>query len=130
MTVPAAAKGLSWPLRFGANGHLVRVEEDEKLGENIRMIVSTRVGERLMEPEFGSVGYEQLFRPAGAPLRSTLEMLVRSAITRFEPRVAVLSVKITAGDVDAGYAAVVAVEYAVRGSPSAQAVEVRIGGDQ
>ena len=123
--------GIAWPFRFGANGHVARASGDEKLKANIVAIVLTQVGERVMEPQFGSVGYSQLFRPEGRAMVPTLEALVKRNLERFEPRVAVRSVSLRAAPLGSGDSGVlIEVAYAVRSSEQSATVQIRIGGDQ
>lgn len=62
---------------------------------NIKQILLTTTGERVMRPRFGSLLRSALFAPTGNPfLLSTLEAIVRDAINTWEPRVDVRGVHI------------------------------------
>jgi phage baseplate assembly protein W len=84
--LPAAGR-----LRFGGG--------EEKIRQSIWIILSTAPGERVMRPEFGCGIHELVFEANTAALRGLVQQQVREALTRFEPRVDVVDVRVeTPGD--------------------------------
>lgn len=124
-TVP---QGISFPLRFGASGHLVRSSGSAKLVENMKSLVLSRLGERSMEPEFGTAGIQQVFRGA-APSLSVVETLTREALAKYEPRVTVGSVTVKQLDRREGTGLAVEVVYRVRDTGETGNFTLRVGGD-
>ncbi|MEL6537979.1 MAG: GPW/gp25 family protein [Bacteroidota bacterium] len=63
--------------------------------ESLGIIVNTRLGERILRPEFGSETHELVFKPFNANMRTYLQESLRNAVEEHEPRVTVESVAIT-----------------------------------
>lgn len=78
---------------YGKNGISFSSSKEETISENIKRILSTRKGERLCEPEFGSRVKELLFLPQARI--SELIDEVKSSVERWEPRVQVVSCELT-----------------------------------
>lgn len=65
-------------VRLGYNG--------KSVSDSIFYILNTRKGERLMLPEFGSDLYQFLFEPIDEQVTIDIEMEIRDALERWEPR--------------------------------------------
>ena len=91
-------KGLSFPLQFNKRGSLSVTTGVDKIKENIRAIVLTSVGERVMNPHIGSVGYQYLFRNLETSEKSILKHQIREGIERGEGRITVLVVNVDQPD--------------------------------
>ena len=81
---------------YGENGAAYSKSETHLIGENIKRILTTRPGERVGEPEFGSNVLKYLFMP-----QLYIEDLIAeiiSSIERQEPRVTVNSCTLTSAD--------------------------------
>jgi len=85
-------KGLSFPLTFSRRGALSTSTGVDKIKENIKAIVLTSLGDRLMNPHIGSVGYHYLFRSIEESERSFLKHQIRQGVESGEGRVTVLDV--------------------------------------
>ena len=68
----------------------------DKIAQSIRLILSTAKGERPMLPGFGAGIHDRVFAADTAALRGVLAADVRDALTRWEPRVDVLDVRVEA----------------------------------
>ena len=90
-------QGINFPLRF-TNSSQVGVVEQSNAGERIKdslhLILATRVGERVMNPEFGSRLYQLVFEPNDAVLQRLLVFYTVEAIKRWEKRVELVHVSI------------------------------------
>ena len=67
---------------------------EDKLHDSIRMILSTRVGERFFVPEFGSKLHLALFEQNDMVCRDLIEMYIREALDRWEKRIVVTNVDV------------------------------------
>jgi uncharacterized protein len=65
---------------------------DQKIQESIWLILTTAPGERVMRPDFGCGVNDLLFAANTAQTRALAVQRVQEALTRWEPRVDVLSV--------------------------------------
>jgi phage baseplate assembly protein W len=122
-------KGISFPFRFGANGHIVRDDGVEKLVSNLKSLMTIRLRELPMEPDKGSAGFSRLFRNTGGPQQVLLETLIKDAIGKFEPRVLVRRVTITTKRLPTGNAQFVQIWFRVKDTQHEGAFELRVGGD-
>ncbi len=112
-------------LATGATGALSMIEGDDSVRQAIVMLLTTAPGERLMRPDYGS----QLHRLAFAPNDQTTAGLaihyVRSALTRWEPRVEIVDLD-AAADPYEPERLVVSLLYRVRSSLSTEVLELNI----
>lgn len=94
-------RGMGFPPRVGSDGHIVWSEGDANVRESIRIILMTQPRERLRLAEFGAGLATYLFEPNTASTRMLIEGRIADAIARWEPRVRVESVAVTADADDA-----------------------------
>ena len=84
----------------------VRLESGpEKVRQSIRLILSTRRGERLMRPDFGAGLEDFLFEPLSTTTAALIRHRVETALVLWEPRIDLTEVLVdlvnrTAGRVD------------------------------
>lgn len=106
--------GPAFPFSVDAGGSVRLRHGPEKVEESLRLILSTRPGERPLRPEFGCAAHEHVFAPVSSP-RTTGKVVraVEEALSRWEPRIELLSV--TARE-DRDGVLMVAVDYAIRAS--------------
>jgi len=62
--------------------------------DSINQILSTRVGERPMIPEFGSRIHNLLFEPMGPQFEDQVKVFAVEAINQWEPRVTIQSMDV------------------------------------
>jgi phage baseplate assembly protein W len=84
--------GFGFPLRVTPQGRLAMVRSGERVEESIYLILSTKVGERVMMPTFGCTIHDLVFAPNNAATRTRAVDGVRRALVNFEPRIDVLEV--------------------------------------
>ncbi|KYG03524.1 hypothetical protein BE21_04620 [Sorangium cellulosum] len=87
-------RGFAFPLRLDRRGRFALVEGQEDVEQSIRVILGTRLGERVMRSRFGSVVPELLFEPATAATAERVVHGIRGALTRWEPRIDLLDVSV------------------------------------
>jgi uncharacterized protein len=87
-------RGLAFPMRIDRWGGFAVSEDQQKVAESIRIILQTRVGERVMRSRFGSEVPAILFEPATSSTADRLRAAIEKALARWEPRVDVLGVEV------------------------------------
>lgn len=86
-------KGWSFPPEFSKPSKLVVMSANEvDIKESLEIILSTRLGERIMNPKFGCNLEEILFKPLNLTLATYAKNLIQNAILYFEPRIDVNNV--------------------------------------
>ena len=106
-------QGWSWPAGVGHRGGIALVSGDAELGQAIRLILGTALGERPMRPEFGCGIHDLVFDPSDSTLAGLVAHEVRASLLRWEPRVDVEDVQVTF-DPDRPGLALIDVSYLVR----------------
>ena len=86
-------RGWAHPLSAGPKGPLWASGAD-KIRQGIWLVLSTAKGERVMLPGFGCGIHDLVFQSNTAGLRGLVAAEVRDALTRWEPRVDVLDVRV------------------------------------
>ena len=87
-------KGWSFPVRPSPDNRLAYLGGPEKVRQSIWLILSTAPGERQMLPEFGCGIHDLVFQANTAALRGVVQGQVQDALTRWEPRIDVLDVRV------------------------------------
>ncbi len=77
---------------------LAWVEGPEGVRQSILIILDTEPGERLMRPTFGCGLRHYLMKPNTASTRTLIARDVELALTSFEPRIRLQSVRLEPGD--------------------------------
>ncbi len=106
-------RGIGFPLRLDPRGGLALTSPEQDIAESIRIILSTRPGERVMRPEFGCRAHDLLFAPRNAQTEALMQQYVAEALAMWEPRIDVLAVNVSMEDgLDGGL--YVEVEYQIK----------------
>jgi phage baseplate assembly protein W len=108
-------RGLNFPVRVNALGSVELVNGEKDIQQSIEIILGTRPGERVMRPDFGCRAHDLLFEPRDAVMIGKLQDDVMEALTRWEPRIQVLSVDPVL-DEDTDGAVLVTIEYQIKSS--------------
>jgi len=92
-------RGLRFPVRPDPlGGALPQVTGMERIRQSIEQILDTEPGERIMLPEFGCGLRRYLMEPNTLTTRTAIAKDVEGALTRWEPRIQLTDVSVTAGD--------------------------------
>ena len=86
-------KGFKFPIRLNGRGGLSYVAAEESIAEAIWIIISTPLGSRVMEPEFGCNIHDYLFAPNNPNTIAAIVHSVQAALVRYEPRIDVMDVR-------------------------------------
>jgi hypothetical protein len=84
--------GIAFPLRVDRLGGLALSSGDADVQEAIDVILGTAPGERPMRPEFGCGIHNHVFSNIDASTIAEIEVDIREALDRWEPRIEVLDV--------------------------------------
>ncbi|MDR2356321.1 MAG: GPW/gp25 family protein [Clostridiales Family XIII bacterium] len=86
-------RGLSFPISVDrATGRTAMAEYEENIRQSVGIILSTRCGERLMRPDFGSGLHAFVFENDGVTNRTRIKRTAEDALALWEPRIADVSV--------------------------------------
>lgn len=115
MNVATDAEGrvVSLDMGFDAQGRIQLNSYEDHVHQSILLIVQTAQGERVMRPDFGSGLLKLAFEPLGSASASLAQREVTDALTRFEPRIDILSVDVTSKSSQSG-ALTIELRYRVR----------------
>lgn len=106
-------RGFAFPFLPDGDGALALAGGEERIRQSLWIILSTAPGERLMRPDFGCGIHDLVFEPNTAALRGRVAVRVRTALTRWEPRIDVLDVQVRSDDVERNHL-FVDVDYRIR----------------
>lgn len=88
--------GWSFPPRFEKRANKVAlVSDEEDIKESLMILLSTRPGERVMNPLYGCNLDDLLFAPLNLTLKTYVADLIETAILYFEPRIDLDKVQIS-----------------------------------
>lgn len=79
--------GWSFPPTFSKNGHLIMTTGEEDINASLHILLSTTIGERIMQPQYGCNLKAFLFDPMNITMEAYIKKLVGDAIIYFEPRI-------------------------------------------
>jgi uncharacterized protein len=109
--------GLAFPLRVDHRGGLALSHGDEDIEQAIALILSTSPGERPLRPEFGCDVHDLVFDTIDAAMVGKMDLAIRSALDRWEPRIDVTEIDFDLAQAGHGEL-LVTVGYRVRASNS------------
>lgn len=88
-------RGWGFPPEFSKNTKSVLLTEDEEdIEKSLEILLSTRLGERIMLPDYGCNLDELLFKPLNLTLKTYVIDLIKTAILYHEPRIDVEKIRI------------------------------------
>jgi phage baseplate assembly protein W len=117
MADPLQGRGWRFPILPDATGSLGYVEGDDNVGQSLRILLLTQLGERMMRPGFGCAAPRLIFAPGSLQFLSLLERTVRETVRDWEPRIDLDDVRAEADPADETRVTV-AISYRVRRSNS------------
>lgn len=99
-------------LKVGSDGRFKLETNEAAINQSIKTILSTSPGERLMDPEFGSSVPSLMFEPITERTAQALQRDVTKALTRWEPRISLQRVDVTANP--DGNSIILTIQYRIR----------------
>ncbi|RUT69437.1 hypothetical protein D0817_16515 [Flavobacterium cupreum] len=110
--------GWSFPPEFKKTTNaVVMISDEEDIKSSLEILLSTKIGERIMLPKYGCNMEELLFNPLNRTLKTFVSELIRTAILYHEPRIDVEKIDISQGD-DLNGELLVVLDYKIRATNS------------
>ena len=110
--------GWSFPPSFDPQLGIVNMLSDEAdIQSSLEILLSTRLGERVMQPTYGCNLDEMLFEPLTTTLKTYIADLIRTAILYHEPRITVNKIDMTESN-DLEGLVLIKLEYTVKSTNS------------
>ena len=107
-------KGWSFPPHFDKNKkEVVMTTAVEDINNSLHILLSTRLGERIMLPDYGCNLEEMLFQPLDTTLKTYIKDLIETAILYHEPRIDVLKIDIDPSNEQQGVINLI-IDYKIR----------------
>ncbi|MEY9844546.1 GPW/gp25 family protein [Streptacidiphilus sp. MAP5-3] len=106
--------GWAFPMRISPTGGIALVSGEREIEEAMRLVLATAPGERPMRPEFGCAIHDMVFAPVNEATAGRIQHEVFVTLDRWEPRIEVEDVEVTAGDDQA--VLYIDVRYSIRGT--------------
>jgi phage baseplate assembly protein W len=80
--------GWSFPPTFDrARRSVAMISDEEDIRSSLEILLSTDVGERVMQPKYGCDLRRLVFEPLDTTLQAYMKDLIRTAVLYFEPRI-------------------------------------------
>lgn len=105
MEVDKSFLGVGWsfpPLFDKTTQSVLLVAEEDEIAQSLHVLLSTRPGERVMQPSFGCNLDVMLFEPLTTTLIAYVKDMIETSILYFEPRIDLDAVKINTEEANAG----------------------------
>lgn len=107
-------KGWAFPPQFHEGLNPVKMTADEEdIEESLRILLSTRRGERTMRPEFGTDMHHKVYHNMDLTMRTQLRSAIEKAVLYYEPRITLTHVQFDVSEERDGVLRVL-LEYVVR----------------
>jgi len=95
-------KGWKFPISVSDDLTINLSQYEESIRESIIIILGTRKGERVMRPDFGCGINDYVSEVVNSMTIGQMQVSIREALNRFEPRINVLNVGISDENIDKG----------------------------
>lgn len=105
--------GFRFPLTIGPDGGFGWSVGERSVTESLWLVLSTALGERVMNPTFGCAVHELVLAPVNDATFATVAHHVRESLTTWEPRIDVLDVRVTQ-EGDLSNVLMVAIDYRLK----------------
>ena len=95
--------GIGWSFppefhRYADTLGVKMVAEEEDIGESLRILLATRPGERIMQPDFGCRLHAMVFETVEESTITELKDIIERAVLFFEPRITLEEIEIDTED--------------------------------
>lgn len=82
--------GWAFPVTFSEENHQLNLTSyEENINDSIHIILQTKMGERIMEPRFGSGLQSFFFKKMDTTLKGEIKDAVESSLLKNEPRITI-----------------------------------------
>jgi phage baseplate assembly protein W len=91
--------GWAFPVEFDADAGTVELVSDYKdIEESLNILLSTSLGERVMQPDYGCNLTDYMFESLNSTLIGIIKHHVENSILYYEPRIVAENVEVTSTD--------------------------------
>src|SRR5688572_7522069 len=88
-------RGWSFPPSFKPElAGIVMTEKADDIDKSLQILLTTTIGERLMEPRYGCNMEEYVFESMSTTTKTLMKDMVQTAILYYEPRIDVTSIEV------------------------------------
>lgn len=88
-------QGWAFPPGFSSESKTaILVDEEEDIRQSLTILLSTQLGERVMQPNFGCDLQSVVFEKTDKPTKTLIRDMVETAILYHEPRIKLLTVNV------------------------------------
>ncbi len=105
--------GLAFPLQVDDRGAVALARGETDIEQAIELILGSAPGERPMRPEFGCGVHELVFDTIDAAMIGRIEVAIRTALERWEPRIEVSGIEFDLTEMDGGKLGI-EIDYRIR----------------
>lgn len=112
--------GWAFPPEFDKkSGTVEMVRDAEDIEQSLKILLSTSLGERVMQPNYGCNLIDYQFEPVSNTFLGFLKDMVDRAILFFEPRILVQNISITRPDLSGNEEKIlISIDYVIAGTNS------------
>lgn len=111
-------RGWSFPPEFNRENRSVKMlENEDDIRSSLQILLTTRLGERIMVPEYGCNLDELMFNPLNLTLKTYVADLIKTAILYHEPRIDVKKISIDSAD-ELNGVLMINIDYIIRSTNS------------
>lgn len=111
-------RGWAFPVVASPVGQIDYAAGEAAIEQSIRILLGTSPGERVMRPELGCGIWDLVMEPNTPQLHGRVQVRVRDALMRWEPRIDVLGVRVDAQE-EQKNVLLIRIDYRVRGNNAA-----------
>ncbi len=106
-------RGWSFPPTFDQfSGQVTMLNGEEDIQSSLQILLSTRLGERVMQPKYGCNVDDMLFETLDTTLKTEMKNRIEVAILYFEPRIDIVKLALTQDEL--GGLILLSLDYVVR----------------
>jgi phage baseplate assembly protein W len=106
-------RGWSFPPTFDRNAGVQMLNGEADIQSSLQILLSTRIGERVMQPEYGCNTDNMLFEAMNTGFQTFMEKQIEKAILADEPRIDLKNIDLVTQNAVDGVILIV-VDYVVR----------------
>lgn len=110
-------RGWSFPPSFNRGDGVQMLQGEPDIQSSIKILLSTRIGERIMEPEYGCNTDDMIFEIMNTSFQTFMQKQIQDAILLYEPRIDLKNVDLITQNAVNGVI-LISIDYVVRSTNS------------
>jgi phage baseplate assembly protein W len=95
-------RGITFPMRVDQSGSIAMGNGPDDIDANLKVVLITAPGERVMRPQFGCRIWDLVFEPINANTLGLMSEAVKDAVSQWEPRVDLVDVDVVPDPAEPG----------------------------